>query len=512
MSVELIKKPINVFQTIDEQHKEELMETGIIVPDSKPDVMDVLVVDADIAVNTREKTGKIMEVGGEICYQVIYRADNQEQSLEAINVKAPWSVSFNFLAKEEDVHALVAGNVEHTNVDIVNGRKLSVKSVIKLSVKYILTKSIDAGEAVQGENVYQKADLQDIEMLEEMGGRTVSINETAQLPEGKPIIDEILYSHGTLRDVKVNENMTLDGILDIDFVYRVENDRTRIESMHTEVQVSKNIDIDNYRYTDIFVNASVKSLSLRPAEDLDGLLTRVMIEAEIAAEYALYTRESVHLVKDAYSLDYDFELEEKQVNVAVEERDITENIQLGGTIPLDCGGDTLEEIINVTVKPRLLSAGKDNTEIEVNGSLDVCILYTTGIEMRVVRGANHELPFTYRVPLPDPESVYESDVSLSLDQNSYEIISDNEMAVKSQITARIHLSKKKQIKVIIGVKGVKAADKKENPPVLVYYAEQGESLWNIGKRYKVPVQKILDDNCMEEEADPEAGQKILLIG
>ena len=37
-----------------------------------------------------------MEVGGEINYQVIYRADNQNQDLETINVKAPWSVSCNY--------------------------------------------------------------------------------------------------------------------------------------------------------------------------------------------------------------------------------------------------------------------------------------------------------------------------------------------------------------------------------------------------------------------------------
>ena len=65
MSVELIKKPINLYQVIDEQQKEELMETGIIVPDSKPDVLDVLAVDSNVVVKTREKTGRVMEIGGE---------------------------------------------------------------------------------------------------------------------------------------------------------------------------------------------------------------------------------------------------------------------------------------------------------------------------------------------------------------------------------------------------------------------------------------------------------------
>ena len=239
MAVELIKKPIHVFQTIDEQQKDELMETGLIVPDSKPDVLDVLVVDADIVVKTREKTGKVMEVGGEINYQVIYRADNQEQSLEAIHVKAPWSISFNYPAREEDIYTLVKSNVEHSSVDVVNGRKLSAKSVIKLNVKYLNTKSIEAGEMVQGDNIYQKADQKEIAMLEDIGEKTVNIAETMELPEGKPAMEEILYNHAVLRDVKVNDNMNLEGVLEVDYLYRAENDNSRVENIHMELPVPK---------------------------------------------------------------------------------------------------------------------------------------------------------------------------------------------------------------------------------------------------------------------------------
>lgn len=35
------------------------METGIIVPDSKPDVMEVLAVDTDCVVKTREKQARL---------------------------------------------------------------------------------------------------------------------------------------------------------------------------------------------------------------------------------------------------------------------------------------------------------------------------------------------------------------------------------------------------------------------------------------------------------------------
>ncbi|MBP7175654.1 MAG: DUF3794 domain-containing protein [Thermoclostridium sp.] len=512
MAVELIKKPIRVFQTIDEQQKEELMETGMIVPDSKPDVLDVLVVDAEVIVKTREKTGKVMEIGGEICYQVIYRADNQEQTLEAINAKAPWSISCNYPAREEDIHTLVKSNVEHSNVDVINGRKLSAKSVVTLNVKYLAGKNIDAGEMIQGENVYQKTDQQEIAMLEDMGERTVNIAETMDLPEGKPAMGEILLNHAAIKDVKVNDNMNMEGTLEVDYLYRAENDSSRMENIHMEIPVQKNLDVENYRYDNASVNAVVKSVNMRPDEDMDGILTRVRMDAEIGVDYSLYSRDNVHVLKDAYCLDYDFELEKKPVTVGVEENDIRENIQVNGNLPMDTAGDTLEEVVSLTAKPRLLSTSNGAGAIEINGCLDICVLYATGMDMRVLRGENREIPFTHRLTLSEPETAYESDVTLSPGQNSYEIVSDTELAVKAQIVARVHLSRKQQLDVVTGVKGIKPAERKENPPLLIYYAQQGENLWNIARKYRVPVQKILNDNGMTEEIEPAAGQKILLIG
>lgn len=512
MAVELIKKPIHVFQIIDEQQKEEFVENGLIVPDSKPDVLDVLVADADVIVKAREKTGKVMEVSGEINYQVIYRADNQEQSLEAVNAKVPWSISCNYPAREEDVYTLVRSNVEHSNVDVVNGRKLSAKSVIKLNVKYLSAKSVDAGEMVQGDNVYQKADQQEIAMLEDMGEKTVNVSETMDLPEGKPAMDEIIYNHAILKDVKVNDNMNLEGVLEIDYLYKAENDNSRVENIHLELPVSKSLDVENYRYDNASVNANVRSIALRPDEDMDGLMTRVKVDAEIGVDYFLFSTENTHLVRDAYSLDYDFELEKKPVTVGVGENDIRDNVQVNGNLRLDTGGDTLEEIVGLTVKPRLLSVEKENGAILVNGCLDVCVLYGTGVDMRIVRGANEELPFTHRLAISDTESPYDNDVTLTLDQSNYEIVSDTDLAVKANVAVNAHLSKKQQIDVVTGLKGVKPAEKKENPPLLVYYAQPGENLWNIAKKYRVPIQKILEDNGMAEETEPAAGQKILLIG
>lgn len=510
MSVELIKKPITLFQTIDEHQREELLETGIIVPDSKPDVLNVLAVDSNVVVKTREKTGRVMEIGGELSYQVIYRADNQEQSIESINVNAPWSVSCNYPASEEDIHTFVRSTIEHTSVDIVNGRKLSAKSVIKLNVKYLMMQSVEAGESVQGENVYQRAEQQDIATIEDIGERTINLSELLELPAGNPVIEEIMHCHAALKEPKVSDNENLEMVLELDLLYRPENDNTQVENVHFEIPVSKNLDIGKY-YTDISVNPEIKSINVKPDEDMDGLLTRFRVDGEIGVEYILYSKENVNLLKDAYALDLDFELEKKPVVVNVDEQNINENIQVNANIPLECGGDALEEVVNVCVKPRLLSVDKGNDALEVNGCLDVFVLYGTGTDMRILRGANQEVQFTHRIALPDSNAVYDNDVQLAVNNSGYEILSGSELGIKADVSIKVNMYRKEEIDIITGVKGIRAVEKKDKPPILIYYAQDGDTLWNIARKYRVSIQKIMNDNGMTEEVDPAAGQKIFLI-
>ena len=118
MSVDLIKKPINVFQTIYEQQKEELLETGLIVPDNKLMCWIFL---SWISCIAEQETGKVMEVGGG-SFTVIYRADNQEQVWNP-SMPKPRSISCNYSGKRN-----IAPWQEQCGafgVDILNGRKLA---------------------------------------------------------------------------------------------------------------------------------------------------------------------------------------------------------------------------------------------------------------------------------------------------------------------------------------------------------------------------------------------------
>lgn len=156
--------------------------------------------------------------------------------------------------------------------------------------------------------------------------------------------------------------------------------------------------------------------------------------------------------------------------------------------------------------------GNDTAGVEINGCLDVFVLYGTGTDMRIVRGANQEVQFTHRVALPETNARYDIDPQIQINDAGFDIASKTELGIKTDVAIKIHLSRKSEINVVTGIKGIKPVEKKENPPLIIYYTQDGDTLWSIARKYRVSIQKIMNDNGMTEEIEPEAGQKIFLIG
>ncbi|HHY65503.1 MAG TPA: DUF3794 domain-containing protein, partial [Clostridiaceae bacterium] len=93
MQIELLKQPIRSYRTIEIRETEEMVENSIIVPDSKPDIRNMLLADAECFVTSVEKSGRMVEVGGEIRYRILYVSDTPEQRPESIVTHFTWSFS-----------------------------------------------------------------------------------------------------------------------------------------------------------------------------------------------------------------------------------------------------------------------------------------------------------------------------------------------------------------------------------------------------------------------------------
>ena len=150
--------------------------------------------------------------------------------------------------------------------------------------------------------------------------------------------------------------------------------------------------------------------------------------------------------------------------------------------------------------------------IELTGVVNLQVFYECSSEedrYGVIRGA---IPFQYVLEADgiDRNCIYP--VQASVDQVTVAIIDNGEVDVKCVLYFRANVYQKWQEKIVEQVI-VSEPDMEKMaalPGIAVYMVKDGESLWDIGKRYYVPVSAIRQMNDLSGD-DVKAGDKILIV-
>ena len=151
--MELIKKPVRTCRTVEIRETEELFENSIIVPDSKPDVKSLLVVNAECFVTGVEKTGRMLDVSGEIKYRILYVSDTPDNRLESITNRFPGLYPAREAKTEAEIGVVAGCRCQHTEAGAVNGRKIVARSVTSLICRFFEIMNNDLSREM-GEKTY----------------------------------------------------------------------------------------------------------------------------------------------------------------------------------------------------------------------------------------------------------------------------------------------------------------------------------------------------------------------
>ena len=84
MSLELVGEPIRINRKIGEDSTQTIVENDIIVPDTKPDIASILLLDGDAWVGGAEAVTDRVLVNGSVKYKILYISEDPEQPVKSI--------------------------------------------------------------------------------------------------------------------------------------------------------------------------------------------------------------------------------------------------------------------------------------------------------------------------------------------------------------------------------------------------------------------------------------------
>ncbi len=517
MSLELIREAVRLNQPIGEDTTQAIVENDIIVPDIKPDIARILLLDGDAFVNGVETASDKLLITGTVRYKILYVSDDPEQPIKSINTSSGFHYSVDIPEARQGMQSRVKCDIEHMEYEILNSRKVNVKAILNLY-----------GKVTSPFEQYITRDFSGVEEVQVLRN-TISVNsyigessavcpvrETLELPAGKPTILEILRNDAKVsgKEYKVSEGkLAVKGELNISTLYIADDETRSIQFMEHEVPFTQLVDLDGID-EDSYCNVDfdLRELSFDAEEDADGELRLLKCETTLGIYAESFGKKDIELVEDAYSPNSRMSLEKDQLKLDELVSDNRSQITLKDTVVLDDDAPDISELFNVLGRVSVSGSEITDDRVTIEGVIASNVLYLSNNKEQPVYCADREIPFRHTLDVKGAKAGMSLDVEMDIDHCSYSIISSKEIEVRYNIGLNTRFSRQISIPVISKALDQPLDDNRlaQQPSVTIYFAQQNDTLWKVAKKYYTTMDELRKNNGFEENAQLTAGEQILI--
>lgn len=513
--MELIKRNIHMDRIKTEAVTQFTMEEDINVPENKPDVNALNLEKAELVIDEIKPGSDCVTVRGRVVCVVLYHTSEEGSSLVVMEGKLPFEEKINLQGAAPTDTVAVEGEVEDLTVGIINSRKLNVQSLITLTARVEELYDEEAPIAIHGEEraEYHRMPL-DIAQIAICKNDIFRLKEEVALPSNYPNVFQILWHNISLGDVEfktMEEKLTVSGDIHLFLLYEGEGEDHPIRSFETTIPFSGVLECHGCKegmLPDIRYHLGQQELTVRP--DFDGEERSIGLELVMDISIRIYEEENLEIISDVYGVSNEISTETHRADLRRLLARVTGKTKITDRIHITDG--SVLQLLHSEGSVVLEQQSTVENGILLQGSLSVKVMYITGDDEAPYGCAQAQIPYSYTLEVPDiaPEDL--GKVHAEVEQLQVTMLDGEEMDVKAVLSFSTVVFKNIPVVLITQVTVSELDSSKMNdlPGMVVYVVKDGDNLWNIGKRYYVPVEVLKELNSLDsDELVP--GQKLLIV-
>ncbi len=519
--MEIKKEIINLRSKDVRLNSNVCAEGDIIVPDIKPDIREILLADAVATITSEEyKNGKLY-ISGKVNFTVLYKPETEDgECVKSIKTSIDFSESAD-ISGGEDLRFYADAKTEHIGFTLVNSRKLSVKVIVSVEINGYKDETFSpiseitdccAQSKCKGYNIYMPvADVKE----------EIQISDFLTVPENMPDIDEILKveAFASGGECKVmNGKVMVKGTLNTNTLYRPTDAAIPLMCAYHQIPFTEIIEAEGADENSVAnVSFCVCDTSAQARGDMNGDTKIISAEFLVNARLKVSKTVEKRVVDDCYGINKMIKTEKENVKilefVTADRTGFSETQQV--KMPKNSG---LGEIVSVSVKPMVRDTYIKDGEVCADGTLVSFLLYTEEGKTNEVKSAVTESDFTFKRAVRGLDR-NKNDLIIECDINAEETYADkvnSETAeVKAQLLANFKVLKTNEIRLIKECEMYEKESENEHPcGLVIYFTKEGDTLWDVAKRYETTTEKIKRANAMEDKTSEDeklmSGRRILI--
>lgn len=514
--LELVKKNIHMDCIKAKAGNQITVEDDVNIPDLRPDIDKVIFHSGVIKIEEAKAGNGQVTVKGSLAVNILYTSDEEEEPLGKVETSLPFEEQFHMEGVEAGDAVYVRHMLEDLSVGIINSRKISIRALmtLELCVREIFDESAAVDVETKLMTEYRKKPLHIIETAV-CKKDIFRFRHEETLPTHLPNVFEVLYGSvmpTSIECIAAEDKLLIKGVVKLFFLYSPDGEEDSARFYETMIPMQGEVPCSGMRDMMIpCVEVSLGNVEYEVKPDFDGEDRMFAIEAVFDMDIKAYEEKTYEILADMYGITKEIETQCKDGSFMNLLQNNSGKARIKERIELDNGN--LMALIHHEETAMLEDVEINGSEMSMMGNIHLRCLYTTNEETTGYDYMERDIPFVYTLDIGSTEGKEISqDIRLSIDQMDVTVLDSSQMECNGIIGVNVVVFEERKEPIIIGatVSDLDSDKMKNLPGMVIYIVKEGDSLWQIGKEYYIPVEAIKAMNGLTSDM-LQPGDKLLLM-
>ncbi len=515
--MELIQKTIHMDQLKCSAVTQVTVEDDINITDSKPDVYQLITEQGSVAIDEVRAVEDHVHVKGSLKFQVLYLSDEELRRPACMEGMLNFSETVFLDGVSANDTVAVKPVLEDLSVGMINSRKLSVQALLELSLSVEVLQDMSAAVGLEGEEGVEVCEktVQALDLV--ISKKDIfRVREEIGLPGGLPNIFTLLWHSCQLKDVSwklMDEKMALQGEISLFLLYEGEGEDRPILWHEAAIPVNGTVECLGMRESMLdHICCRIGHQEIEVKADADGEERKIALDLVLDLDIKLYEDVRTEILADLYGVAQQAEVMRE---TGLCKQLLTKNtgmLKVSGRLKTGTGFPGIQQVCGSFGDISVSSAEPGPEGIKISGAAIVRTLYASVDPEVPFYCISGQIPFSYLLEAPGADEGCTCEIEPSLEQLGVTVLDGDEVDVRAVLSFRGLICRLHEESVVTDVKVSPLEPEKlaAFPGIVAYIVKEGDTLWDIGKKYYVPVARMKEMNDLAgDEVKP--GDKLLVV-
>jgi len=504
--MEILKKHIRTNQIKGKAAIQVTLDDDFNVPDVKPDIDKIIEETGEIKIEEIKAVNDKVLVRGKLEFAVLYISSYSERPLHNMSGMIHFEESVNMDKISEDDEIKVSWDMEDLRTSLINSRKLSVRSILSLSLTagQINDEEV-ATEVIDDENICILNRELDVSQIQVRKKDIFRIKEEIAIPANKPNVLDILWDNAVIDslDIKLtDEQINLRGDIGIFILYAGAEEKNPLPFFNMNVAFNGSVDCGGAKEEMIGnINGKIIQRDMEVKQDADGEPRSIAIDIVLELDIAVYDEAHIEILSDVYAVNRNLMPERQKTifdNILVKNES---NCKLQQKIKIKNDQSKILQICQTNGNIKIDRTEITDEGILVEGVVYVQILYIAADDKVPINAIKGMIPFSHMIEVAGmtPECVYE--INPVLEQINSMMLDSEEIEVKSILTLNTIVFSRTEMDIIVHIEE-QPFDLKEIealPNIVGYIVRPEDTMWELAKKFYTTSGQIMEINDLSSE-------------